>query len=166
MPVQRKAGPLCWCRRSTPLPLWSSGAESPGSWLRNALGTSHRVSQGPTGGCGAAVSPGRSGRFRWFRHPGLCATARPSSSGSDRCASRRSVRSGWRRRRPRSPTPRRRSGCAAARTRRCGAHAGTIAATTIACRPRLHRSRCRPCHLRPRRSHRLPRLPQTGCGGR
>lgn len=108
-----------------------------------------------------ARSQGR--RFRWFRHPGLCATARPSSSGSGRCAWRRSVRRGWSRRTPRSRRPRRRSGCAAARTPRCFAHAGTVAATTIARRPRLRRSRCHPCHLRPRR-HRLPRLPQTGCG--
>ena len=42
---------------------WPAGAESPGSWLRYALGTSRSASQGPKGGCSAAVRPGQSGRF-------------------------------------------------------------------------------------------------------
>ena len=42
---------------------WPAGAEPPGSWLRYALGTSRSASQGPKGGCSAAVRPGQSGRF-------------------------------------------------------------------------------------------------------
>ena len=38
---------------------WPPGADSPGSWLRGALGTRAPAAHGPTGGCSAAVGPGQ-----------------------------------------------------------------------------------------------------------
>ena len=39
---------------------WPPRADSPGSWLCDALRAGHCAAQGPLGGCGAAVRPGRS----------------------------------------------------------------------------------------------------------
>ena len=41
-----------WCHSSL---AWLPGAGSSGAWLRYALGTSRSATQGPMGGCGAAV---------------------------------------------------------------------------------------------------------------
>ena len=54
--MSRRSGrvtvPSWQCHSSLPRP---PGAGSPGTWLRCALGASHRAAQGPTGGCGAAL---------------------------------------------------------------------------------------------------------------
>ena len=42
---------------------WPPGADSPGSWLRRALGTCRWVAQGPHRGCGAAARAGRRRRL-------------------------------------------------------------------------------------------------------
>ena len=76
-----------------------------GTWLRHALGASHRAVQGPLGGgCGTAPAPGRSRcRFRGFQHPGTArrrgATARLQPAWT-RTAPRR--RWSWLRRRTRA----------------------------------------------------------------
>ena len=52
-PSMLKAPSWC-CHRALP---WAPGAGSPGSWLRDALGTSHCAAQGPSWEA-AAVRPG------------------------------------------------------------------------------------------------------------
>ena len=88
--------PSWWCHHR--LLVWPPlGASSPAALLRYALGTNRRAAQGPMGGCGAAVRPGQSRRFRAVRHAGT--TAR-STRGHGRATSL--VSHGSARRGPRS----------------------------------------------------------------
>ena len=63
-----------WWRHSS-LP-WPPGADSPGSWLRYALGTIRRAAQGPVGGlrCGREAKP-KPADPAVFKRPGGAATA-------------------------------------------------------------------------------------------
>ena len=56
------------------------GPDSPGSWLRGALGPSHRAAQGPMGGCVAAVRPGRCRRFSHYAPLSTPPQARPAGA--------------------------------------------------------------------------------------
>ena len=53
-------GPPWWCHSSLP---WPPEVDCPGSWPHDALGASRSAAQGPMGGCGAAVRPGRGRQF-------------------------------------------------------------------------------------------------------
>ena len=85
-PHRRMVRPLSWqCHSSLP---WPAGAESPGSWLRYALGTSRSASQGPKGGCGAAVRPGqKSPTLRRSDQPGRGRVRPRSRAAGGGCAS-------------------------------------------------------------------------------
>ena len=59
-PALHAKAPSWW--RHSPMP-WPVAACSPGPRLHCALGTNRSAAQGPVGGCGAAVRPGRSRRL-------------------------------------------------------------------------------------------------------